>query len=285
MAPTNGPESTAPRRLSRVASFGQRRKLAVYTDTLISMEKCWAACLGNCGVKASREHLVSQSLFIGESVRVQGFPWCRETPKEIGLSRLTAKILCEHHNNSLSPVDDAGARAFAVLREMRRLANVRERMKPQRWNIIRHRIDGPLLERWFLKTLINLCCDRDYPIGLESRVAGRPTERIVRIAYGLESFTDQAGLYFVIRSGMQVVSTDTVSFVPLIKHRAHVEGGVFSFRGLRFLLFLEPEGPPFPLSGIFVDGEDLGDVQFNFHNRQITEKTGKYRSQVLTIDW
>jgi hypothetical protein len=249
------------------------------------MQSCWAACLGDCGNKASREHLVSESLFVGDAVRVQGFPWCKDTPKEIGLSGLTAKILCGHHNNALSPVDEAGAATFAVLREMRRLANVRERMKPRPWKIVRYRVDGRLLERWFLKTLINLCCDRDYPIGRASTVIGRPTEQLVRIAYGLEPFKERSGLYFVVRTGMQVDSTDSDSFAPLIKHRNQIEGGLFAFRGLRFLLFLEPEGPPVTLDGIFIDGEDLGNSQLNFHNRQITENTGKYRSQVLTIDW
>jgi hypothetical protein len=168
---------------------------------------------------------------------------------------------------------------------MRRLANVRERMKPRHWNVVRYRVEGPALERWFLKTLINLCCDHDYPIGRRSTVVGRPTEQLVWNAYGLESFENRAGLYFVVRPGMQVNSADTVSFSPLIKHGAHIEGGLFVFRGLRFLLFLEPEGPPVPLDGICIDGEDLGHAQLNFHNQQITVNTGKYRSQVLTINW
>jgi hypothetical protein len=222
---------------------------------------------------------------MGDKVRVQGFPWCKESPREIGLSRLTAKILCERHNNALSPVDEAGAEAFSVLREMRRLANVREKLKPRPWNVVRYSIDGLALERWFLKTLINLCCDRGYPIGTGSAIVGRPAERLVRIAYGLGSFERREGLYFVVRSGMQVNSTDTVSFAPLIKHGVHIEGGVFAFRGLRFLLFLEPEGPPEPLSELFIDGEDLGHCQLNFHNKKIREKTGKYLSQVLTITW
>jgi hypothetical protein len=78
----------------------------------------------------SREHLVSQSIFPGGNIRVQGFPWCLGKVKEIAISGLTAKILCERHNNDLSPVDEAGVRAFSTFREMRRLVNVREKMKP-----------------------------------------------------------------------------------------------------------------------------------------------------------
>jgi hypothetical protein len=229
--------------------------------------------------------LVSAGLFVGDVVRVQGFPWCKEGPVEIGIGALTAKVLCVGHNNALSPVDDAGARAFGVFREIRRLANVRERLKPHRWNIVKYRIAGRSLERWFLKTLINLCCDREYPIGRASSAVGRPSESLVRIAYGLDSFRGRAGVYFVVREGMRVESTDTVGFSPLIKLGTHIEAGLFSFRGQRFLLFLEEEGPPEPLDGIYLDGENLGHAQLNFHNKRILVKAGKYLSQVLTIDW
>jgi len=91
--------------------------------------ECWASCLGGCSDKISREHLVSQALFLEDKVRVQGFSWCKDVEKEIGISGLTSKILCSQHNNDLSPVDEAGAKAFATLREIRRIANVRQKVK------------------------------------------------------------------------------------------------------------------------------------------------------------
>src|SRR5690348_538201 len=152
------------------------------------MESCWASCLGNCSNKLSREHLVSKSLFLSESIRVQGFPWCKDDPVDIGISGLTSKILCELHNNDLSPYDQSGAQAFATFRESMRLDNVRRNMEPRRWNVKKFRIDGPGLERWCLKTLINLSCNGTLPIGRDSQVVGRPSERLVRVAFGLESF-------------------------------------------------------------------------------------------------
>jgi hypothetical protein len=248
------------------------------------MDSCWAAPIGNCGGGITREHLVSSSLFPYDQVEVQGYSWCRE-PKRIGVSSLTAKILCERHNNDLSPVDVAGAHAFDVFREAQKISNVREGMKLRRWKVVRHVIDGHGLERWCLKTLINISCDHDLPIGRDSVVPGRPSERLVRIAYGKESFLGRAGLYFVVRTGMLVKSEDVIQFSALIKHRTHIEGGLFSFRGNMLLLFLESEGPPIPLDGIAMNGEDLGNAQFNFHNEQIFVNTGKYRSQVIDIRW
>ncbi len=251
------------------------------------MGACWAACLGDCSQKLSREHLVSGALFITDTVRVQGFSWCKDSAKEIGLAALTAKVLCKHHNEALSCVDRAGAEAFSVLREIGRLSNVRGRMKPRRWRVARRRIDGLGLERWFLKTLINLCCHQIYPIGRNSNVPGRPTDRLVQTAYGLGRFGDRAGLYSIVRVGMTGYSSDAVGFAPLIinRHGKHIEGGLFSFRGFWFLLFLEPEGPPTPLTGLSIEGEDLGQCQLNFHNRQMYEDMGGHRSQILTIDW
>ncbi|MEP7362528.1 MAG: hypothetical protein ABI972_04670 [Acidobacteriota bacterium] len=249
------------------------------------MATCWAKCLGNCSTKGSREHIVSKALFLGDSIQVQGFAWCKEKPKAVGLASLTAKILCEYHNNSLSPVDVAGAQAFDALRKIRTLENTRDKLKPQIWNIKRFTLQGAPLERWFLKTLINLSFGSAYPIGRRSVEPGEPSCDLVETALGLRQFEGKAGLYSVVRTGMSCNSTDRVGFTPLIKDLHHIEGGIFIFRGLMFLLSLEPDGPPQPLTGIHFDGEHIGDCQLNFHNRVINVKNRKYLSQVLTTVW
>ena len=121
---------------------------------------CWAASLGDCDDKITREHVISQCLFKGDEITVQGFPWCLNEPKTIGLSNLVAKILCRKHNNNLSDLDAAALRAFDVLRESIRMNDVRGKLKQRFWRIKHFKIDGPLLERWFLKTLINLSFGR-----------------------------------------------------------------------------------------------------------------------------
>jgi hypothetical protein len=247
------------------------------------MAECWAAALGSCSNKISREHLLSEGLFVGDAIRVQGFSWCKEA-KEIGLSSFTSKILCKKHNEDLSPVDDGGSSAFRVFREMRRLANVRRSIRPQIWKVVRYSISGKLLERWFLKTLINIAFGGDLPIGLEGS-PGKPTEELVRIAFGLSSFKERAGLYSIVHTGQVINSTDVVALAPLIKEKTYIAGGLFSFRGFRFLLFLMPEGPPSPLDGVWLDGEDVGQSQLNYHNQRIDEFCGKHKSQVTEIAW
>lgn len=217
-------------------------------------------------------------------IRVQGFSWCKDEPKTISITGLTAKILCTKHNHGLSAIDEAGAKAFHALREMRGLANFRERFKPKQWRIATYRINGVLFERWLLKTLINICCDQEYPIGRESTVPGRPSEELVRIAYGIDPFRGRSGLSFVARVGMQLYSDDSVNLTTLLKN-GRIEGGIFTFRGMMILLFLHPDGAPPKLNGIRVDGEDLGNCMLQFHCRKITSKVGHFASQVLTIDW
>jgi hypothetical protein len=246
---------------------------------------CWAACLGDCDNKLSREHLVSDCPFIGDAVRVQGFPWCRDEPMEIGLTALTAKILCVRHNNDLSPVDESAGKAFDTLRQMTLFGNVRSKMKPRIWNVKTFSIDGKTLERWFLKTLINIACDGTYPIGRDSDVPGRASERLVRIAFGHSLFENRAGLYFIAQVGMMMKFEDTVQVLPLIKNDRHIEGALFTFRGISVLLFLESEGPPEPLTGIFLNGEDIGNARLNFHNKEIRGMGGKYLSHLLKIAW
>ena len=75
-----------------------------------------------------------------------------------------------------------------------------------------------------------------------------------------------------------------ISWFLMIKSGGAV-GGPFSFRGFRFLLFLTSVGPPSTLDGVWFDGEDVGKSQLNYHNRRIDEFCGKYKSQIVEINW
>jgi hypothetical protein len=202
---------------------------------------CWAAPLGDCDQKISREHLVSECLFESDQLMVQGFDWCLNEPKSIGLSSLVRKNLCRKHNSRLSDLDSAALHAFNVFRKSIDLNHVREKIKrPPLWNVKRLKIDGPLLERWFLKTLINVCSGEKWRIGLGSHRKGTPSKELVEIAFGLRCFTNGGGLYITSRAGEQIDSMDRVSVQPLTEAE-NVAAGRFNFRGYRFFLSLVPE--------------------------------------------
>lgn len=213
---------------------------------------------------------------------MQGFHWCTDAPVEIGIANLTAKILCKTHNSDLSDIDSGGAHAFNQFRELTRLKNVREGMKERRWTIKKYYVDGELLERWLLKTLINIGYGKEHPIGSDSIAPGKPTDRLVKIAFGKESFQGRAGMYTVAQVGMNVALEERVCFDALLNRDHKVVGALFRFRGMTFLLSLEPEGVD-SLRGISFKGEDLSHAGLIFQTLNLNMKVGKYLSHVLRI--
>jgi hypothetical protein len=249
------------------------------------MDQRWANSLGGCSAKLSREHLVSAGLFT-DMVDVHGFSWCKDEWKRIGLTSLTAKILCEKHNSALSDVDEVGQKAFCTFQEHARVSQVRKSIKQTFWSTKRYVIDGCGLERWFLKTLINLSSGAQAPIGTVAEKPGYPSRSLVRIAYGLGNFTGRAGLYIVSRKGMLINQEDVVSCAPLIASDGPILGGTFTFRGFKFLLYLQPSGPPDPFTGIEIEGEWLDQCAVVFHPGNITEYwPAKRKSQVIQFVW
>ena len=246
---------------------------------------CWAKCLGDCAEKQSREHIVSQALFISETVIVQGFNWCKDAPKEIGLSNLTAKILCRKHNSDLSPLDSTAGAAFGAMREMRRLANVRAALRPRIWTVARYEVQGPELERWFLKTLINLAYEGPSHIGRDSTESGQPSKRLVEVCFGVTKFQAGAGLYSVVHIGQEIHSADIVRFAPILTDQKYLIGGLYIFRGFRYFLNLEEVNLERLPQGIGFPGEDWGNSQLNFHNRRMYDKVGSYTSQIFATKW
>jgi hypothetical protein len=196
--------------------------------------------------------MVSKGLFVSPTLTVQGFSWCKDEPKTVGIQSLTAKILCQEHNSQLSPLDDAASAAFEALRQQTKLANDRGKLAPNtRLKIERFKIDAKLLERWFLKTLLNLTCKSNFLVGVNGTESGVPPIDLVKICYGLEPFPGESGMYVAVNSGMALNMEDTVRFSPLLMNdNKRVMGGFFDFRGIRFFLALMPEGLTYPLSSI-----------------------------------
>jgi hypothetical protein len=101
--------------------------------------------LGNCGGGTSREHIISASQWDADSITLSGLPWCKE-PKTVGLASLVARNLCREHNTALSPVDN----------EMRQLKVALKTILESPKLPVRVELDARLIERWLLKTTINL---------------------------------------------------------------------------------------------------------------------------------
>src|SRR3954447_11007013 len=163
--------------------------------------ECWANCLGDCADGMSKEHLVSECLFPGD-VTIKGLPWCKDKEKTIGKANLTSRFLCRHHNSALSQLDSASKQTLDTLIQAVELHGRRMNIRTRRWTIKYFTTDMLLLERWCLKTLINLNLNGrpGLPVDAEGK-SNRPTEELVRVVFGLERFKPPKGLYRIAVAG------------------------------------------------------------------------------------
>jgi hypothetical protein len=247
------------------------------------VNECWAACLGDCSDKISREHIISASLFLADKIMVQGLPWCKDEAKEIGLAALTKKILCTKHNSDLSEIDTAASDSMNVLRETTRLTNLRMDLKIKRPTIKRFHIDGLAFERWFLKTLINIAYKQAYPIGSKSAKQWVPSLDLVEIAFNRREFEPKAGLYFMGELGEKIDSTDRIRAITYTNESGYLVGALFYFRGYRFLLYIDQAGPGEQLH--LIGPTSSRPSRPLYHLRKMRTMIGRHLSHVIEVHW
>lgn len=253
--------------------------------------RCWAQALDACSQKISREHLVSAALFPNtNSISVSGFPWCKGETKIISLSSFTSKILCTKHNSLLSPLDSAAGAAFKAFNDSALLLNKRLSEESSKFKVRHFRINGKLLERWLLKTLINLCSESGLLVGSKAEKPGIPDESLVRICFGLEHFAGKSGLYLAARVGAEINSGPAIAFSPLIFDGTHVAGGFFHFRGFFIFMSLFEELLPPNFDWVSKSGDttelaEWAGVRPTWHFKKIVFNVNHIRSNVVHFDW
>jgi hypothetical protein len=188
---------------------------------------------------------MSRVLFQDGTVNVKGFSWCLRTFKSIPLDALVSNILCEEHNNELSIVD-AGAKAvWDAFRECERLHGVRVSIGRKRWTTRRIPVPGALLERWCIKTAINLISSRgaEGPWSLKGDASTHPPVKIVEAAFGRSRLSDPLGLYLAAEVGAEHRVEDHVGFEVIEDPPNPFAGATFLFSGFRFLIWLHNSDP------------------------------------------
>ena len=160
----------------RSAEAGRTRRSRISRSTCFVAGNprmtCWALSLGDCANGLSREHYISDGIFDDVFLTVVGLPWCRHEPRKIALKSAVAKILCEKHNSALSPFDSEAANLSKFLvSHVYRQPLVDSSVKLQ----------GKLLEKWALKTFLNLGYLR--ALHREQRNAINPPESLVRYVF------------------------------------------------------------------------------------------------------
>lgn len=246
--------------------------------------KCWAKVLGDCGVQ-SREHYATAGLWEDNAILASGFAWCLEEPRAVGLGSATAKILCKPHNEQLSPIDRAAIDAFGALREAQRIQIIREARPNRRWLRRFYDVDGVLLERWFVKTAIDLVNASGARVSWFGGLPPlEPPDRLVRVAYGLEPAGEHLGIYAVTNSSTPAHLREVLNFLPLLREGKEVVAGFVEFRGFRFLLSLVDQAiPPSLLRSLGQEGYD--DADLTRRPKEIEFKIGRRVSQVVRFRW
>lgn len=248
--------------------------------------RCWAASLGGCSEKISREHPVSKGLFPTDEIFVQGLSWCENVPKKVGIDSFTRKILCSKHNTELSVADDAAIDAANKFREAYRLLEIRGNISPRIWNRLEFRIDVHGLERWLLKTFIDFAFGGNRLIGGDATVPGEPPTRLVEVAFGHKSFNEKAGLYVIAHVGQNVPSDDRVRITTCSLREAptRLTGARFQLRGFTYLLCLDEIGAPQGLTFIGKDGAEYAPSGVFYRRAHLNFEVHGRLSHVIHID-
>jgi hypothetical protein len=129
------------------------------TATDFSHQRCYLSAFGCCGEKITKEHFISRNIL--EKIAKEGLKFenaghffgGRETV-EIGIDGFSAKVLCDIHNNSLSPLDSAVGLAFG---KFETLANelMDTAIRGARHKSL-HIASGLDIERWLIKVYCGL---------------------------------------------------------------------------------------------------------------------------------
>jgi hypothetical protein len=144
-----------------------------------------------------------------------------------------------------------------------------------------------LLERWFIKTAINVFVVLgDQITWAETVLSGAtPPRFLVEAAFGLSSLSPPMGLYVHASAGDQLFFTDSVQMAPLFNDHGAATGALFGFRGVNFLLYFGQEELPPKLSIRTLRHGGWITRGVSYHLARLSFNVGKYLSHYIDIKW
>jgi len=249
------------------------------------MQTCWAACLGDCSDKISGEHIITDGIFLADSVKVKGLPWCLDDFKTIGLASLVKNVLCTHHNSRLSEADASAIQLRKAVCDLAELSEERRLMPPLDWPVRRFSVNGFALERWCLKTLITIAFHGRFPIGDGDSLPGDPPRALVETAFGLRQLQPpRTGLYLIGDIGGEVKVAEGVVVTTFSSRANRLAGARFWFWGLELLLMLS-DGPTGQFSFTSADGKQTINPKSRYRPPALYCSVHGRPSHVLEFAW
>ncbi|MBN2474594.1 MAG: hypothetical protein JXB62_08295 [Pirellulales bacterium] len=190
--------------------------------------------MADCSTRISREHFISHSLIReiektslpGERIRIEGFPWqTGGRLHEVSPTVLASKVLCERHNNLLSPLDSIGGSLFRAFHQIH--TDFHSNPRPRQYYLF----NGHDIERWLLKTLLGVIAS-----GNTTNIPrqSRPPKHYFDCLFHAERLPASWGLYLLTREGRCQASGGVK--VATIANGQIVDGLLVEILALRFIL-------------------------------------------------
>jgi hypothetical protein len=151
------------------------------------VDGCYAAQLLDCDGRISAEHYVSEALLrrFKRGFTVEGPSWAT-VAKRVGPAALTAKVLCQRHNEALSGLDAMIGEFYDFLRAAIVGPHAGSRI-----------FDGEDLERWAMKVLLGLTVSGNVASGQKKARAVEVPDLYLRILFGEEDMPQRCGFMYV----------------------------------------------------------------------------------------
>ncbi len=217
---------------------------------------CYAAPLGGCRGKLSREHYISRVALEahGDEQVITDASWLSAGEvRTVTVSQMVTKVLCEHHNSSLSPLDLRGSRCLSALRRISVPVDDRAMAAAKRGRDMELAavLNGSIVERWFLKTMCGLLAGGQARWRTTTGERWRPNRTLLEVLFSGKRFESGAGLYLATTqrtvdacTNDYYVGATEFRFLPVVHPGAHhLVGGFFKVGSCHFVLALQdPNG-------------------------------------------
>ena len=164
------------------------------------------------------------------------------------VNTLTANVLCTVHNRALSEADKAAGELTAALSAFWETW-LKRRTPGLTYTRKEFVVSGPLIQRWFIKTVLTNSVQLGMSIGSFTAEPGTPTDELVDIAYGRRDPSGHIGLCGagVLSGALRVEDAFGIwlwdNFDTRNPQRSYVGGALCTYRGLAFVLNLDHRSP------------------------------------------
>lgn len=223
------------------------------------VEGCWAQRLDDCSGVISGEHRISVAAWpdgkdrdekkrkiidlgrgvLGRDGRIDTTVPGGFLRSGISVNRITVDVLCQGHNHAVRDTDSEAGRFSTALRdfwgwkEKRTVPGLPYAPKA-------FEVNGPVIERWFIKTAIANAIEQGLPIGSHEAKPGMPSDELVDVAFGRRRPPGVMGLSGAFRVKEGMGEQDEFQIGPFVHYRDPVHDGAEwilgafgRYRGLR----------------------------------------------------